>query len=517
MNATDEKQLYQYALETGLLNGTSCYRRVDAAIQDVEEEAARSGRFLRGLLRLAIPAAALLVAGTAVAAGIQLTGKGSRIPFFDRVDSPAIEAQQAYYERHSDVLEDTAMTDQGNVILKVENIAIHKEKVAVFFRRDKGRQVTCTLSINNGEEREPVRIEEADTASDQSCMASFVVFPEVPKVCNLTVRFYGQDGSLLLQRDYGADLSQSEAEGTLILSGQTVRIDGTHTEEPEEPPYRPYHDHEVTIESVRLDRDGGHILLSESILPQGPYTDAAYAAWAGRRTEAKEAYFEAHPGCTDLEWTQDGLEAFLREDPCPLTQEQILSLQSKYDADNEVSWDPFINFAVTDEKGVSLMPQLEGFTGSSGQGPAINEILFTPREGTKAIRITPLYYAGETEIVRALFTQDQSAEEGDSQKLELVSFTVDTEKRIVIVSYRTPGIRILDSYSEFLLDRQGEPVFPDAEYQETHFIDASSGIVTSKIRIVDDAWDMDVIGGYGQRWSMPYPDESKTVTIRLEP
>ena len=30
---------------------------------------------------------------------------------------------------------------------------------------------------------------------------------------------------------------------------------------------------------------------------------------------------------------------------------------------------------MSDENGVSLMPQLEGFTGSSGQGPAVNEIL----------------------------------------------------------------------------------------------------------------------------------------------
>ena len=77
MNAMEEQRIYNDALITGLLDGDRCYRRVDAAICDLEEEAAGSGRLLRGLLRIAIPAAALLVAGTAVAAGILLTGKGS--------------------------------------------------------------------------------------------------------------------------------------------------------------------------------------------------------------------------------------------------------------------------------------------------------------------------------------------------------------------------------------------------------------------------------------------------------
>ena len=119
-----------------------------------------------------------------------------------------------------------------------------------------------------------------------------------------------------------------------------------------------------------------------------------------------------------------------------------MALQIVYDEENPVSWDPFINFSVTDENGISLMPQLEYYTGSSGQGLAVNEILFTPREGMKAIRLTPLYYAGRTETVRAMF----DSEPAEGGKLELTSFSVDKQKRIVTVSYRVTGVRILDSF-----------------------------------------------------------------------
>lgn len=514
MNAVDEKTLYKDALESGLLNGNRCYQKVDAAIRNVKAEEAESRLPWKGLLRLAIPAAMLLIAGTAVAAGVLLTGKGSRIRFFSDTDQPAILAQRDYYERHSDAVEDRALDTRGNALLTVENIAIHRERVTVFYRTDgEHRQAALALSVNGGEERTPDSVERMDLGQGESIMASFAVFPEVPRDCSLTVRFYGADGALLAQKEYAVDLAQAQVEDLVILSGKTIRIDGAYSEEPE-PPYRPYHDHEVTVDSVRIDRDGGCLTLSETILPQGPYTNEAYAAWAKRRTAAKEAYFSQHPGATDLEWEQYGMPAFLQADPCPLTPDEINALQAAYDGENEVSWDPFVNFAVTDENGVSLMPQLEGYTGGSGQGPAVNEIRFTPRAGMKAIRITPLYYAGQQETVRAMFDPADGADE--TGKLELVSFTVDRETRTVTVSYRTRGIRILDSYSEFLLDRRGEPVYPEAMYEETHFLDASTGTVTSKIVILDDAWDMDRIGGYGQAWSVPYPDETKTVTICLE-
>ena len=515
MNAAEERMRYKDALETGLLNGDACYRKVDAAIRDMEAEAAEKRMPSRGLLHIAIPAVMLLIAGTAVAAGILLTGKGSRIRFFSDTDQPAIRAQQDYYERHSDAVEDKALDAQGNTVLTVENIAIHRERVTVFYSTGAGQgEPFLSLSVNGGEEREPVSIQRADVGQAQSTMASFAVFPEVPRDCSLTVRFYGEGRTLLSEMEYAVDLTQGGAEDLVILSGKTVHIDGTYSEEPE-PPYRPYHDHEVTVKSVRIDRDGGCVTLLEPILPQGPYTNEAYAAWAERRTIAKEAFFGEHPGSTDLEWERDGMPAFLETDPCPLTLDEINVLQAAYDAENEVSWDPFINFAVTDENGVSLMPQLEGYTGGSGQGPAVNEIRFTPREGMKTVRLTPLYYTGQQEIVKAMF---EPAGDADAQgKLELTSFSVDKQTRTVTVSYRTTGIRILDSYREFLLDRQGEPVYPEAMYEETHFMDAATGTVTSKIVIVDESWDMDQIGGYGQEWSVPYLDEEKSVTVYLGP
>ena len=130
----------------------------------------------------------------------------------------------------------------------------------------------------------------------------------------------------------------------------------------------------------------------------------------------------------------------------------------------------------------------------------------------KAIRLTPLYYAGRTETVRAMF--DSDAAEGE--KLELTSFSVDKQKRIVTVSYRVQGVRILDSFGDFLLNRQGEPIYLNAEQSETRFMDATSGIVTTQFRILDPDWDMDQIGGYGPEWSVPYPDEALSITIWLE-
>ena len=239
MNAAEEQMRYKDALETGLLNGDACYRRVDAAIQDMEAEAAEKRMPLRSLLRIAIPAAILLIAGTAVAAGILLTGKGSRIRFFSNTDRSDVRAQQGYYERHSDAVEDKALDAQGNTVLTVENIAIHRERVTVFYSADAGHgEIGISLSVNGGAEREPVGIEHADAGQTQGVMASFVVFPEVPQECSLTVRFYGEDRTLLSEREYAVDLTQGGAEDMVILSGKTVHIDGTYSEEPE-PPYRP--------------------------------------------------------------------------------------------------------------------------------------------------------------------------------------------------------------------------------------------------------------------------------------
>ena len=193
-----------------------------------------------------------------------------------------------------------------------------------------------------------------------------------------------------------------------------------------------------------------------------------------------------------------------------------MELWQSYDEENPVSWDPFINFSVTDEDGHSLMPYIPYITGSSGEGKACNEIYFTPREGMREIRLTPLYYAGETETVRILFDSEGNGLGGDSGKLELVSCTVDEEQRTVTVSYRVLGIRILDSYAEFLLDREGNPVYPDVESEEVKYEDAVSGTVTTQIRIQDPEWDMKQIGGYGQEWSVPYPDPENAVTIYLE-
>ena len=193
-----------------------------------------------------------------------------------------------------------------------------------------------------------------------------------------------------------------------------------------------------------------------------------------------------------------------------------MELWQSYDEENPVSWVPFINFSVTDEDGHSLMPYIPYITGSGGTGLACNEIYFTPHEGMREIRLTPLYYVGETETVRILFDPEGNGPGEDPGKLELVSCTVDEEQRTVTVSYRVLGIRILDSYAEFLLDKEGNPVYPDAASEEVKYEDAASGTVTAQIRILDPDWDMGQIGGYGQEWSVPYPDPDKAVTICLE-
>ena len=193
-----------------------------------------------------------------------------------------------------------------------------------------------------------------------------------------------------------------------------------------------------------------------------------------------------------------------------------MELWQSYDEENPVSWVPFINFSVTDEDGHSLMPYVPYITGSGGTGKAYNEIYFTPREGMREIRLTPLYYTGEMETVRAPFDPEGNGSNGNPGKLELVSCTVDEEQRTVTVSYRTPGIRILDSYAEFLLDREGNPIDSDTISDEVKYEDAVSGTVTTRIRILDPDWDMKQIGGYGQEWSVPYPDREKAVAIYLE-
>jgi hypothetical protein len=516
MNIQQEQQFYRDALEEGLLNGKSCYRKVESAIWEMEQET-KPGAILRWkVLRIAVPAAALLLAGCAIAAGILLKGKGSRIRFFSGTDQPAIQAQKDDYERHSDSVQDPVFDSSGNQILTLENIAIHKDRVTVFCSQvSDGEEFRIGLSVNGGEEREPVRSEQAETGKEKRLMLSFWVAPEVPENCSLTVRFRRKDQTLIAEKTYRADLAERRGEDLLILSGKTVEIEGTYSEEPE-PPYRPFHNHTVTIESVRIGRDGGAITISEKILPQGPYQDESYAAWMEEWTAAKEMFFTEHPGSTDLEWEQYGNDGFLKKNPCPLTQEQIMELWQSYDEENPVSWVPFINFSVTDEDGHSLMPYIPYITGSGGTGLACNEIYFTPLEGMREIRLTPLYYAGETETVRILFDSEGNGLGGDSGKLELVSCTVDEEQRTVTVSYRTPGIRILDSYAEFLLDREGNPIDSDTVSDEVKYEDAVSGTVTTRIRILDPDWDMKQIGGYGQEWSVPYPDRGKAVTIYLE-
>ena len=515
MNIQEEKQLYRDTLQKELLSGEHARNKIDQSLLRLEAE--ETADRIKGMkvLRIAILAGVLLLAGCAVAAGIVLRGNGSRIPFFGRTDNPSMQAQKEYYERHSDSLQDPIIGNAGEKLLTIENIAVHRDTVTVFYSTaSENEDYKIGLSVNGGAERIPSRTEKAGDGTDRGYMASFLISPEVPESCTLTVQFRQEDGTLISENSYEMDLSQSEAGDSVILSGETVRIEGTYSEEPE-PPYRPFHDHTVTIESVRIGQDGGCVTVSEEMLPQGPFLNENYTAWYKERDAAKDAYFAEHPDSTDLEWEGEGIRPFLESHPCPLTQEEISVLWSSYDEENPVSWDPFINFSVTDENGVSLQPRIAWINGGTAAGMVQNEIRFTPREGMREIRLIPMYYAGQTEIVRLMFEESKEAELEETRKLELVSFHINEQERTVTVSYRTAGTRILDSYAEFLLDKEGNPVYPNAANEEVKFGDAASGTITTQFQILDENWDLDQIGGYGQEWSIPFLDLEKMVKIRL--
>ena len=105
-----EREYYHDILEQTLLSGNMLRKKLYAEcpvphITMLHGERKRPCRRLTRRTALVLVAAAtLLVSGAALAAGLVLSGKGSRIGFFSNTGDPELRAQQGYYERTSDAV-----------------------------------------------------------------------------------------------------------------------------------------------------------------------------------------------------------------------------------------------------------------------------------------------------------------------------------------------------------------------------------------------------------------------------
>ena len=208
-----EREYYHDILEQTLLSGNMLRKKLYAdcpvsRITMLHGERKRPRRRLTRRTALAIAAAAtLLFSGAALAAGLILSGEGSRIGFFSSTGDPELRAQQGYYERTSDAVGLPLTGDAESAALTIDNIAIDGEQVTVFYTAGMKEPLPEAvqppapyLSVNDGVRQlshEQLVYAERTDAHTLTCMQSFTVPGGVPKTCTLTVGFdslFGKSG-----------------------------------------------------------------------------------------------------------------------------------------------------------------------------------------------------------------------------------------------------------------------------------------------------------------------------------
>lgn len=530
----NEKFFFHDALEQTLLSGEDLRKKVLAQAQTGSPVIALSTakkaprRRLSSRMAIALAAAAiLLLSGTALAVGLVLTGGGSKIGFFSDTNDPELKAQQGYYERASDAVDQPLTSSVEGDTLTINNIAINRDRVTVFYTATSAAPLPNDaaapapwLSLDDGTRQQSlvknVLAERADEWT-LSCMQSFSLTEALPKTCTLTIGFdalFGQTGDW--QHTFQVDLTQSSASTIAAYPNAVIRLVGTGDVD-----RAPYFSHDVTIAAVMMDQTGGVLLLEEETPGDALYRDDTYRAWADGVTAAKAAYLATSPGKTEMDWeAQNGpLDEYLAVHPCPYSNEEILAILNASSDSGLPSFLPFVSFAVFNDRGESLNPRCVGITGSSLSRTAQNKLYFTPDYETAYIRLVPILGSKGARSVNMMFDAlNTPVAVYDGLTITLLDVQVDAAKRTITTSYREDGITAEDRYSKSrvlsasgtVLENCGSIVSSDAPFR-----DDTTGVYTETLTFLDNAFDVTSIRGIEFRYDEPALDEANAITIRL--
>ncbi|MGN0785559.1 MAG: DUF4179 domain-containing protein [Candidatus Aphodomorpha sp.] len=521
-----EREYYHDVLEQTLLSGNALREKLHAErpvphITMLHGEQKRPCRRLTRRTALVLVAAAtLLVSGAALAAGLVLSGKGSRIGFFSNTGDPELRAQQGYYERTSDAVGLPLTGESDPATLIIDNIAIDGEQVTVFYTAGMNESLPEAaqppapyLSVNDGVRQlshEQLVYAERTDAHTLICMQSFTVPGGVPQTCTLTVGFdslFGKSGDW--RRTFEVDLTGAAADALVAYPNAILQVDDEH-----------FH-HAITVRTVTMDKTGGTIVFEETSPGNALYRNEAYRAWGDALFAAEAAYLAAHPDKTVLDWQNGGpLDAYLSKHPCPLSEEEQRAI---LDADTDAGgpdFVPFLSFAVFNDRNESLNPRIDGITGSGWGKPVQNRVYFTPDSDTAYLRIVPILgRSGEHSINMMFDALGTPIKVTDALTVTLLDVQVDAAKRTVTISYREDGVTDATRYSkESVVDTSGAPIANagDVVTPEAPFRDDTTGVYTETLTFLSEDMDVTRVGGVVFRYSVPVLDETNALIVRLK-
>lgn len=521
-----EREYYHDILEQTLLSGNMLRKNLyaecpDSRIPMLHEEWKRPHRRLTRRTALAIAAAAtLLLSGATLAAGLILSGEGSRIGFFSSNGDPELRAQQGYYERTSDAVGLPLTGDAESAALTIDNIAIDGEQVTVFYTAGMKEPLPEAvqppapyLSVNDGVRQlshEQLVYAERTDAHTLICMQSFTVPGGVPKTCTLTVGFdslFGKSGDW--RYTFNVDLTNAAADALVVYPNAVLEIDDAH-----------FH-HAITVRCVTMDKTGGTIVFEETSPGNALYRNEAYRAWGDALRAAESAYLAAHPDKTVLDWQSGGpLDAYLAEHPCPLSEEEQRAILDADANAGQPDFVPFLSFAVFNDRNESLNPRIDGTIGSGWRTPVQNRVYFTPDYHTAYLRIVPILGSSGEHSVNMMFDAlGTPVKVTDALTVTLLDVQVDTAKRAITISYREDGVTDASRYSKAsVVDTSGAPIASTGSIMtpDAPFRDDATGIYTETLTFLSEDMDVTRVGGIVFRYSAPVLDEANALTIRLK-
>ena len=521
-----EREYYHDILEQTLLSGNMLRKKLyaecpDSRIPMLHEEWKRPRRRLTRRTALAIAAVAtLLLSGAALAAGLILSGEGSRIGFFSSTGDPELRAQQGYYERTSDAVGLPLTGDAESAALTIDNIAIDGEQVTVFYTAGMKEPLPEAvqppapyLSVNDGVRQlshEQLVYAERTDAHTLICMQSFTVPGGVPKTCTLTVGFdslFGKNGDW--RHTFNVDLTNAAADALIVYPNAVLEIDDAH-----------FH-HAVTVRCVTMDKTGGTIVFEETSPGNALYRNEAYRALGDALRAAEAAYLAAHPDRTALDWQSGGpLDAYLAEHPCPLSEEEQRAILDADANAGQPDFVPFLSFAVFNDRNESLNPRIDGTIGSAWRTPVQNRVYFTPDYHTAYLRIVPILGSSGEHSANMMFDAlGTPVKVTDALTVTLLDVQVDTAKRAITISYREDGVTDASRYSKAsVVDTSGAPIASTGSIMtpDAPFRDDATGIYTETLTFLSEDMDITRVGGIVFRYSTPVLDEANALTIRLK-
>lgn len=474
-------------------------------------------RLKKRSLAILIAAATALLAGTALAASYLLKMSGSKVGYFQHADSPDIAAQQDYFERQSDAVDEPLISDtEGGIEFLINNIAINDKTVTVFYSASRKEPLPAgiealrgliprtTVAIGNDAVQSSYdsdRTVRRIGANTITWMDNYWMENGVPVNCTLTVSAEEVFGvSVNRSLDFEVDLSEVVANTRYALSGQTIHFEGSHDESNGEL----FWTHDVTISEVRIGKNDGVAVLVEPTPEDVRAEQQKLNAWQQARAKAM---VEIPGGFASL--SQAEIEAWeaAYDKVHPMPEETLGYSVPDYCA--------FVDFAILNDRGESLNVRCDGING--GGESAENELYFQPDFETKSLTFVPILGSGER-VEKEIHFENQlnvPVEMYDGLTVTLTEVIKDQEKNEITLRYKEEGVQSIWRYAQCrFTDANGRQITDTGSTRspDAPFRDNVTGIITNTVTFLD-GYDLDQIHGALFEYSVPNIAYDKAVTV----